>query len=70
MQRWTRSPRRALDDSTPVHSFSTLMADLATIVRNTCRPPSTGPEAPTFDVVTTPNAQQRRALELIQQIRM
>jgi transposase len=62
--------RRALDDSTPVHSFSTLMADLATIVRNTCRPPSTGPEAPTFDVVTTPNAQQRRALELIQQIRM
>lgn len=62
--------RRALDDATPVHSFSTLMADLATIVRNTCRPPSTGPEAPTFDVVTTPNAQQRRALELIQQIRM
>lgn len=62
--------RRALDDGTPVHSFSTLMADLATIVRNTCRPPSTGPEAPTFDVVTTPNAQQRRALELIQQIRM
>ena len=62
--------RRALDDGTPVHSFSTLMADLATIVRNTCRPPSTRPEAPTFDVATTPNAQQRRALELIQQIRM
>jgi hypothetical protein len=26
-----------LDDGTPVHSFSTLMADLGTLVRNTCR---------------------------------
>ncbi len=61
---------RALDDGTPVHSFSTLMAELATIVRNTCRTPSAGPEAPTFEIVTTPNATQRRALDLIQQIRL
>ena len=58
-----------LDDGTPAHSFSTLMAELATVVRNTCRTPSAGPEAPTFDVVTTPNATQRRALDLIRQIR-
>jgi transposase len=58
-----------LDDGTPVHSFSTLMAELATIVRNTCRTPSAGPEAPTFDVVTTINAKQKRALDLIQRIR-
>jgi transposase len=59
-----------LDDGTPVHSFSTLMAELATIVRNTCRTPSAGPDAPTFDIVTTPSAKQRQALELIQQIRL
>ena len=58
-----------LDDGTAVHSFSTLMGELATIVRNTCRTPSAGPEAPTFDVVTTANANQKRALDLIQQIR-
>jgi hypothetical protein len=58
-----------LDDGTPAHSFSTLMAELATIVRNTCRTPSAVPEAPTFDIVTTPSATQRRALDLIQQIR-
>ena len=58
-----------LDDGTPAHSFSTLMAELATIVRNTCRTPSAAPEAPTFDIVTTPSATQRRALDLIQQIR-
>ena len=58
-----------VDDGTPAHSFSTLMAELATIVRNTCRTPSAGPEAPTFDIVTTPNATQRHALDLIKQIR-
>ena len=62
--------RHTLDDGTPAHSFSTLMAELATIVRNTCRTPSAGPDAPTFDIVTTANAKQRRALELIQQIRL
>ncbi len=62
--------RRTLDDGTPVHSFSTLMAELATIVRNTCRTPSAGPEPPTFDLVTTPNTKQRHALELLQQIRL
>jgi len=59
-----------LDDGTPAHSFSTLMAQLATIVRNTCRTPGAALDAPTFDIVTTPNAQQRRALELLQQIRL
>jgi len=62
--------RRTLDDGTPVHSFSTLMAELATIVRNTCRTPSSGADAPTFEVVTTPNVKQRQALELIQHIRL
>ena len=46
------------------------MAELADIVRNTCRTPQAGPDAPTFKVVTTPNAKQQRALDLIQRIRL
>jgi transposase len=60
---------RKVDDGSPAHSFSTLMAELGTIVRNTCRTPGAGPEAPTFNIVTTPNATQRHALDLIKQIR-
>ena len=59
-----------LDDGTPAHSFATLMGELATIVRNTCRAPNAGPNASTFELATTPNAKQKRALELIQQIRL
>ena len=57
-----------LDDGTPAHSFCTLLAELGTIVRNTCRTPQAGTNAPTFDITTTPNPQQKRALELLQQI--
>jgi hypothetical protein len=61
-----KAARHALDDGTPVHSFATLLADLATIVRNTCRTPSAGPDAPTFQLVTTPSPAQRRAFDLLQ----
>ena len=59
-----------LDDGTPAHSFATLLAELATIVRNTCSTPGAGDNAPTFDILTTPNAKQKRAIELIQQMTM
>ena len=59
-----------LDDGTPAHSFSTLLAELATIVRNTCRTPHAAPDTPSFEVLTTPNTKQQRALELIGQIRL
>jgi transposase len=65
-----KAARHTLDDGTPAHSFSTLMAELATLVRNTCRTPNAGPDAPTFEVLTTPNAKQQRALELLQHIRL
>ena len=64
-----KAARHTLEDGTPVHSFSTLMAELATIVRNTCRAPKAGPNASTFEVLTTPNAKQQRALELLQKVR-
>lgn len=62
--------RHTLDDDTPVHSFGTLMAELATIVRNTCRTPQTAENAPAFEVLTIPNSKQQRAMELLRQIKV
>lgn len=62
--------RHTLDDGTPAHSFASLLEELATIVRNTCRTPHVGPDTLTYEVLTTPNAKQQRALELIRQIRL
>jgi transposase len=58
---------RRLDDGTPVHSFRTLLDELAMIVRNTCRVPGSTSTA-TFPMLTTPNALQIRARELIDKI--
>ena len=57
-----------LDDATPAHSFSTLMAELSSIVRNTCRTPSDHENPPTFQLTTSATAKQQRALELVSQI--
>jgi hypothetical protein len=38
-------------------------------VRKTCRTPNAEPDAPTFDALTTPNAKQQRAFELLLQSR-
>ena len=62
--------RRTLDDGSPVHSFTTLMQDLHTIVRNTCRTTTGARDAPTFDLTTTPTPKQKRALALIDTITM
>jgi hypothetical protein len=56
-----------LADGTTVHSFRTVLQDLATIVRNVCR--MHGHEhAATFTVTTTPTPEQRRAYDLLKQI--
>jgi transposase len=65
-----KAATHTLDDGTTAHSFATLLDELSTVVRNTCRTPGGDPHAPTFDLHTTPNAKQKRALELIEQIRM
>lgn len=51
------------DDDLPVHSFHTLLADLATIVKDRVQPRLPG--APSFDKVTIPTPVQTRALELL-----
>jgi len=63
-----KAASKLLDDEQPVHSFATLMAEMATVVRNTCRTPSAGADAPTFELLTTATAHQQRALALIQAI--
>jgi len=63
-----KAASKLLDDEQPVHSFATLMAELATVVRNTCRTPSAGADAPTFELLATATERQQRALALIQAI--
>jgi hypothetical protein len=45
------------------------MAALATLVRNTCRTPGTGADAPSFEITTTANPKHQHGLALIQTIR-
>jgi len=59
---------KKLDDNSVVHSFKTLLDDLARIVSNTCRCPKSGAEAPVFDKTTMPNPKQQKALSLLQTI--
>ena len=70
MRRRRKVRSRTLDDGTPVHSFPTLMQDLQTIVRNTCRTPQSGGDAPSFEITTTATSAQKHALELLSQIKV
>ena len=63
-----KAASKLLDDEQPAHSFATLMAEMSTLVRNTCRAPNAGADAPTFELLTTASAHQQRALALIQAI--
>jgi hypothetical protein len=59
---------RRLDDGTVAHSFQTLLLELSAIVRNICRIPGAGEDAPTFHVVTQQSPQQQRAYDLLETI--
>jgi transposase len=63
-----KAATHSLSDGTPAHSFATLMAELAGIVRNTCRTPNAGPDEPTFEVTTTAEPKHLRTLTLVQAI--
>ena len=66
-QRSPRGQRKAAAKRTrdhyPVHSFQTLLADLATIVKNRIQPKLPG--AGTFEKITHPTPLQNRALTLL-----
>jgi len=61
---------RLNDAGQPLHRFQTLLAELAGIVRNTCRTPGSTDQQPTFEIITTPSPLQQRALDLANQIRV
>jgi len=66
-QRSPRAQRKALTkltaDDCPLHSFQTLLSDLATVAKNRISP-NTQPSVP-FDLITTPTTLQQRAFDLL-----
>src|SRR3990172_254485 len=67
-QRSEKAQRKAAakrtDDGLPVHSFQSLLSDLATVAKNRVQPKDAG-TAP-FDVITTPTVIQQRAFSLLE----
>jgi transposase len=57
-----KAARKHTDDDTPVHSFTSLLADLATICANYIQPAD---DVPAFTKLTTPTALQRRAFDFL-----
>ena len=58
-----KASRQRTDEGEPVHSFQTLLSDLATIVKNRIEPKMVG--AKPFDQTTRPTPLQQRALDLL-----
>ncbi len=58
-----KAKTKRLEDGLAVHSFQTLLSDLATITKNRVQPKTPG--LPTFDMLTTPTPLQARALKLL-----
>src|SRR6266850_2782709 len=57
-----KASRKRTEDDYPVHSFTSLLADLATICANHIQP---NHDMPAFTIITTPTPLQRRAFELL-----
>ena len=55
-----KAARKRTTEDTPVHSFTTVLADLATICANQIQPAD---DMPAFTMTTTPTPLQRRAFE-------
>jgi hypothetical protein len=58
-----KARRKRTDDDLPVHSFQTLLKDLATITKNTITPKIQG--AQPFSMVTCPTELQKKILDLL-----
>lgn len=58
-----KAAQKRTQDGVAVHSFRSLLGDLATVAKNRIKPKA--PDAPAFDLVTTPTPLQQRAFELL-----
>jgi len=61
---------KTLDDGTQVHGFQSLIQWLSGIVLNLVCASGTGDDAATFEIVTTPNATQQHAFDLLKNIQV
>jgi transposase len=57
-------------DGSPVHSFQSLLRNLATIVRNTCQSRDTEAGMPSFIIDTQATENQQKAFQLLKAIKM
>jgi len=57
-----KAARKRTTDNTPVHSFTSLLADLATVCANQIQPAD---DMPAFTITTSPTPLQRQAFELL-----
>jgi transposase len=57
-------------DGSPVHSFQSLLRNLAAIVRNTCQSRDMEAGTPSFIIDTQPTQNQQKAFQLLKAIRM
>ena len=58
-----KAHHKRTEEGEPVHSFQTLLSDLATISKNRIQPQLPG--SPAFDKITRPTSLQQRALDLL-----
>jgi hypothetical protein len=58
----SKAARKRTHEDDPVHSFTSLLADLATICANHIQPTN---DLPAFTMITTPTPLQRRAFQLL-----
>ena len=59
----TKAHSKRTQDDLPVHSFQTLLSDLATIVSNRVQPKDAS--MPAFDIITIPTPLQQRVFDLL-----
>ena len=61
---------KQLSDGSPAHSFQSLLRNLATIVRNTCKCRDAEAGAPAFTIDTQATLTQQKAFQLLKKIRL
>ncbi len=61
---------KQLPDGSAVHSYQSLLRNLATIVRNTCQSRDAEAGAPCFTIDTQPTATQQKAFQLLKEIKL
>ncbi len=65
-----KAKSKQLPDGSPAHSFQTLLRNLASIVRSTCRSKDADAGTPTFIIDTQQTPNQKKAFQLLKEIKV